>query len=210
MKKILPGHLRGRGLILLQLIPQFNIPKGIDVHMMMDNLIHPQLLSKNGDIRDIGIQITCLIYQIVDIRTKIVHYLEKANLNDFIKESLNKAFKQVSGNCNVLEREAKSIKEQSRPSKTMNQTKPKPNNRKPAPKKRKKKKITKKNVNMDDHNKQQQPQEAEPEPEEEEEDVCNFCGLRDISFIENEENLHLHYWQSCPMLTSCKLCEQVI
>mmetsp|Transcript_9907 Transcript_9907/g.8908 ORF Transcript_9907/g.8908 Transcript_9907/m.8908 type:complete len:574 (+) Transcript_9907:301-2022(+) len=43
-----------------------------------------------------------------------------------------------------------------------------------------------------------------------EESECNFCGLSDISFIENEENLDLHYWQSCPMLTSCKLCEQVI
>ena len=44
----------------------------------------------------------------------------------------------------------------------------------------------------------------------EDDDVCNFCGLRDPSFLENEENLDLHYWQSCPVLTSCKLCEQVI
>merc|ERR1712129_178551 len=60
---------------------------------------------------------------------------------------------------------------------------------------------------------QQQQQEIdvdEEEDDDEQEDVCNFCGLRDQSFLENEENLDLHYWQSCPMLTSCKLCEQVI
>eukprot|EP00483_Globobulimina_turgida_P001549 UN01551 len=81
MKKILPKHLRGRGLILLQLIPQFNIPKSLDVNSMMDNLIQAQLINKNGDIRDIGIQITCLLYQIVDIRNRVVKYLENANLN---------------------------------------------------------------------------------------------------------------------------------
>lgn len=25
-----------------------------------------------------------------------------------------------------------------------------------------------------------------------------------------EENLDLHYWMACPMLVSCKLCEQVV
>jgi centrosomal protein CEP104 len=37
---------------------------------------------------------------------------------------------------------------------------------------------------------------------------CQFCGLADPAFT--EEKLDMHYWQSCPMLTSCKLCEQVI
>merc|ERR1712154_331496 len=57
---------------------------------------------------------------------------------------------------------------------------------------------------------EQQQQQQQEQEQEEQEDICNFCGLRDISFVENEENLDLHYWQSCPMLTSCKLCEQVI
>lgn len=37
---------------------------------------------------------------------------------------------------------------------------------------------------------------------------CQFCGLEDPSFT--EEKLDLHYWQSCPLLISCKACEQVI
>lgn len=37
---------------------------------------------------------------------------------------------------------------------------------------------------------------------------CQFCGLVDPEFT--EEQLDLHYWQSCPMLTSCQQCEQVI
>jgi len=37
---------------------------------------------------------------------------------------------------------------------------------------------------------------------------CQFCGLEDPAL--SEEKLDLHYWQECPMLTSCKLCEQVI
>lgn len=37
---------------------------------------------------------------------------------------------------------------------------------------------------------------------------CQFCGLEDPSFT--EEKLDLHYWQDCPMLISCRHCEQVI
>lgn len=37
---------------------------------------------------------------------------------------------------------------------------------------------------------------------------CQFCGLEDSTFT--EERLDLHYWQDCPMLCSCKHCEQVI
>jgi len=37
---------------------------------------------------------------------------------------------------------------------------------------------------------------------------CQFCGVEDPSFT--EEKLDMHYWQSCPMLTSCAQCEQVI
>merc|ERR1719229_1924732 len=126
MKKLLPKHLKGRGLILLQLIPEFNLPKGCDLNSMMDNLIKPQLQHKNGDVRDIGIQITVLLYQVNEIRNRVISYLESAGLNDFIKESLNNMFEEVSGNANVLQRDAKSIKEQSRPSRTMNRAASKP------------------------------------------------------------------------------------
>ena len=41
-----------------------------------------------------------------------------------------------------------------------------------------------------------------------EDGFCQFCGLEDPQLT--EERLDLHYWQSCPMLSSCKQCEQVI
>ncbi len=37
---------------------------------------------------------------------------------------------------------------------------------------------------------------------------CQFCGAEDPTFT--EEKLDLHFWQDCPMLASCKHCEQVI
>ena len=110
MKKLLPKHLKGRGLILLQLIPEFAIPKGCDLSLIMDNLIKPQLQHKNQDVRDIGIQITGLLYQVSEIRNRVCSYLENAELNDFIKEALNNTFEEVSGNANVLQRDARSIK----------------------------------------------------------------------------------------------------
>eukprot|EP01083_Nonionella_stella_P161666 529814_1 len=228
MKKLLPKHLKGRGLILLQLLPQFNVPKGVDLNALMDHLIQPQLRDKNGDVRDLGIQLTGLLYGISAIRNRVVHYLENAQLNDFIKDSLNHHFEEMCGTPNVLEREPKSIKEKSRPSKAMNRTSNQ--QRQNTQQKRRRRGGGRNKQRANGRNKQQQmnsnnkkpkqeevhaaappPFEAAAHEEDEEaEDMCNFCGLRDASFMENEENLDLHYWQSCPMLTSCKLCEQVI
>merc|ERR1712176_1043080 len=200
----------GRGLILLQLIPEFGLPKGCDLNLMMDNLIKPQLLHKNGDVRDIGMQITGLLYQVQELRNRVCSYLDGAGFNDFLKESLNNTFEEVSGNGNVLTRESKSIKEQSRPSRTMNRTSNQPKKRKPQRKQQQQKKKQREQVQTKQQYQQQQEIDVDEEDDDEQEDVCNFCGLRDPAFLENEENLDLHYWQSCPMLTSCKLCEQVI
>jgi len=240
MKKPLPRHLKGRGLILLQLVPQLKLPRGSDLSVAMDNLIRLQLTHKTGDVRDVGIQLTAMLYQMAEIRQRLVSYLERADLNDFIKETLNNALFDATGHRAVLERDPKSQKEQSRPSKAMFNTK-KPaasssTNRARGSKHKKganrgnaeKRKQSKSNgddqkqrghgAQHNGHN-GHHPAAASAatggrhEQEEEEmeaEDVCNFCGLRDPQFVENEENLDLHYWQSCPMLTSCKLCEQVI
>jgi len=232
MKKLLPKHLKGRGLIVLQLLPQFQIPKGVELTTMMDNLIKPQLTNKNGEIRDIGIQTTTFLFQLSAHRQSVVQYLEHSDLNDFIKETLNDSFKHTTGQQNVLERDPKSIKEQSRPSKAMNRgrggmEKPKRHqrNKTGARKTMAKKQNTtaaKKTQSQapsttqaqqppqQTYNATEQMDDDDDDEEEEAEDTCNFCGLRDASFLENEENLDLHYWQSCPMLTSCKSCEQVI
>jgi len=218
MKKVLPAHLKGRGLILLRLLSAIGLPKGADINAMMDNLVLLQLTNKNGDVRDVGMQTTSILYGAVEVRSRVVAYLEAAGLNDFIKEALNQHFAQVSGDQNVLEREPKSQKEQSRPSKAMvNPNKPPARKPKPKPKRRRRpqqqqqqqQSAAAQTAAAAPPPKQAQ-QEAIEQEEEEEEDVCNFCGLRDQSFVENEENLDLHYWQSCPMLTSCRLCEQVI
>jgi len=243
MKKPLPKHLSGRGLILLQLLPQLKLPRGSDLSVAMDNLIRLQLTHKTGDVRDVGIQLTAMLYQMPSLRQRLVSYLERADLNDFIKETLNNALFEATGDRSVLERDPKSQKEQSRPSRAMfNTKKPAPSlsttkrrGHKKAASKRKHNKSTvsgkqrghsQHRRQQPQHDEQQQQQQGPPDPEYgggdgrghdddeeeeiEEEDVCNFCGLRDPQFVENEENLDLHYWQSCPMLTSCKLCEQVI
>ncbi|XP_059485155.1 centrosomal protein of 104 kDa isoform X2 [Neocloeon triangulifer] len=38
--------------------------------------------------------------------------------------------------------------------------------------------------------------------------MCIFCKRRDPSFT--EQGLNVHYWKSCPMLTRCNHCRQVI
>ena len=38
--------------------------------------------------------------------------------------------------------------------------------------------------------------------------TCQFCGLYDPSFT--EEKLDMHFWKDCPLLTSCRQCDQVI
>lgn len=40
------------------------------------------------------------------------------------------------------------------------------------------------------------------------EKLCIFCGERNDSFTSS--GLDLHYWKSCPMLTRCANCEQVV
>merc|ERR1712130_116098 len=95
------------------------------------------------------------------------------------------------------------------PSRTMNNT-----NNKTSKKAQKRKKQNNNQQQIQQQQRQeiqqQEVHEINDDDNAEQEDVCNFCGFQDIAFLENEENLDLHYWQSCPMLTSCKLCEQVI
>ena len=289
MRRELPKHLKGRGVVLLELIPQFQVPKGIQISQFMQ-LVKVQLLNKNGDVRDIGVQITTMLYQICG--NQILSFLD--DLNDFSKETLNNAFEEATGQSNVLERAPKSQTEQRRPSKTMGRTSntsikrkstsigsnnnnhnkirksggigrgggrggggPGASSRQSQQPKRGGAGTNKRgNTNTNTNGKRQQQQgkrsrvnsnsptkrnrnnsgspskrgggmspmhngsnsnnnnnntnNNDGEDEEEYEDMCNFCGLRDESFSMNEENLDLHYWQACPMLTSCKLCEQVI
>ena len=55
-------------------------------------------------------------------------------------------------------------------------------------------------------------QDGKSESLEESQDVdpftCQFCGRYDPSFT--EDTLDMHYWKECPVLTSCKLCGQVV
>jgi centrosomal protein CEP104 len=53
--------------------------------------------------------------------------------------------------------------------------------------------------------KQEQHEVADDEPEQ---GFCQFCGQEDPTFT--DEKLDMHYWQDCPILTSCKQCEQII
>eukprot|EP01135_Chromosphaera_perkinsii_P011779 Nk52_evm25s2496 gene=Nk52_evmTU25s2496 len=40
------------------------------------------------------------------------------------------------------------------------------------------------------------------------EKMCIFCGEKNDTF--NDENLDVHYWKDCPMLTSCVYCKQIV
>ena len=38
--------------------------------------------------------------------------------------------------------------------------------------------------------------------------TCQFCGRYDPNFT--EDSLDMHYWKECPVLTSCRMCGQVV
>ena len=38
-------------------------------------------------------------------------------------------------------------------------------------------------------------------------DTCMFCGAGNLA---NDDALDLHYWQECPLLSSCPSCGQVV
>ena len=40
-------------------------------------------------------------------------------------------------------------------------------------------------------------------------EMCQFCGKIDKTYLQND-NLDMHYWKECPMLTECTHCKQVI
>ncbi|CAL4074672.1 unnamed protein product [Meganyctiphanes norvegica] len=47
-----------------------------------------------------------------------------------------------------------------------------------------------------------------PSPIDPEDKTCIFCGIFDPNF--SDVGLDLHYWKSCPMLTRCTHCKQVV
>ena len=53
-----------------------------------------------------------------------------------------------------------------------------------------------------------QEEEEESEEEEMEEFTCQFCKKFDPSFT--PENLDVHYWSQCELLTPCSYCDQVV
>ncbi|ETO17215.1 hypothetical protein RFI_20114 [Reticulomyxa filosa] len=128
MKRKLPKHLKGRGVVLLELIHEHmeddthkenQHAQWINIGTCME-LIKAQLQDKNGDVRDIGVQLTTCLYQIHG--NKVLPFL--SDLNDFLKETLNQSFQNSTGQKSVLQRVPKSQKEQTRPSKAMSKPSP--------------------------------------------------------------------------------------
>lgn len=217
-----PLEMRARGQIILELLPYFKLQQnaGLTLHAIMQ-LVVPQIEHKDDDVRKVGIQIAAICYQLAG--RKVVPYVN--NMKDAMRESLNIAFEDSTGEQCVLERDPKSLKEQKRPSRSMVNPPPpqrrrgtksgqRKSNRKPKPAAAAKDSMGSPKRTLSPKlrspsRKKSADGAAEEGPFQEELGFCQFCGAKDDKFFE-EENLDLHYWQDCPMLTSCLICEQVI
>ena len=40
--------------------------------------------------------------------------------------------------------------------------------------------------------------------------TCQFCGVQNLTWVEDDAALERHYWEACPMLMLCGLCGQVV
>merc|ERR1739838_1157819 len=164
------------------------------------------LQHKDGKVREVAVRLTTELYD--GYSHKITPMLD--GLNDFMKETLNQAFLERTGASNVLERAEPSIKEQNRPSKTMAKVY---SNDKASRKKKKKKKTRRRKAASKPVVEHKLEEFNEPEIENDYDDEvmdrCNFCGLQDPAFAEDEKNLDFHFWH-CPMLVECNHCSQLI
>jgi len=212
--------LERRGDILVDLIPSYKIPRGVGLASVLE-MVCTMLQHKDNDVRSVGVVLTTEVYELFG--NQVLPYLE--NLNDFLKASVNQSILESTGVANVLERQGPSVKAQNRPSVTMprnNRT----SSRKKNNTKARKKKGGKKQQRTQDAKKMRYEEEMLPGTHPQDElpgdfapesyndfeptDRCNFCGHQDPKFEEDEKNLDLHFWQQCPMLAECRLCEQVI
>jgi len=196
--------LEREGEVIGKMLEQ-KLPKGISVSEIMVRVLK-MLNHKDGKARNVGVNLATELYE--SFPKKLPPMLD--SLNDYMKETLNQAFLERTGAANVLERSEPSQKEQNRPSKTMAQAFT------VEKKSRKKKKTKKKRVRKTNPKPEPEPEIEEfHEPEVENDydndvtDRCNFCGVQDASFAEDEKNLDFHFWQ-CPMLVECNHCSQLI
>jgi len=196
--------LKRKGEIIGKMLEQ-KFPKGISVIDIM-GVVLKMLQHKDGKVREVGVGLATELYE--NHPHKVTPMLDC--LNDFMKETLNQAFLDRTGASNVLERAEPSQKEQNRPSKTMAQifTADKVNRKKKKTKKKRRRKAASKPVVEPKHEEFHEP-EIENDYDNEVTDRCNFCGLQDQSFAEDEKNLDFHFWQ-CPMLVECNHCSQLI
>eukprot|EP01035_Chromulina_nebulosa_P021465 gene21465-27803_t len=156
-----------------------------------------------GEVRDASKDLTVLIHKYVDVDV-ILPYL--SSLRKLQLEEYYAAFGNENNNNNnnkPNEKDANTV------------TTPKANNKSPN--------ITNKSTNNKQNkdnnktnnngtNKQQTNNPGNPSNDKQDEisdfTVCMFCGESDKTW--NEDELDLHYWKRCPLLTPCPACAQVV
>jgi len=219
-----PKPLERRGSVLYNLIESLEvIPDEIELgHMMV--LILQQLNHKNGKVREVGVKLCVECYAHYGPQT--LRYLKSCS--DLMKQTLNKAIADRTGDSHLLQRDPKSDKEINRPSRGVLRRKPAKRKEKSTRKQKKKKKppsdgyespvsVPRSPVNQRSpvprhHEQDLEEVELQPDQDLNEMCYCNFCGEYNPAFAEDddEEALDVHYFQECPMLAECQYCEQIV
>mmetsp|Transcript_9912 Transcript_9912/g.8858 ORF Transcript_9912/g.8858 Transcript_9912/m.8858 type:complete len:843 (-) Transcript_9912:96-2624(-) len=155
-----------------------------------------------GEVRDASKDLTVLIHKYIDIDV-ILPYL--SSLRKLQLDEYYAAFgsENTSNNNNNKPKEnANTV------------TTPKANNKSPntnkQPNNKQNKDNNKTNNNITNNQSTNNPTNPSNDKQDEISDftICMFCGESDKSW--NEDALDLHYWKSCPLLTPCPACAQVV
>ena len=219
-----PIPLLSRCELLSDLLTQFSLSSahGLLLHPLVEFVL-PILEHRDAKVRSAAIALTTSIYLIAGPKKMMPHL---KGLRQGLKDSLNASFADHGGdalpNAAAAPTPPAAAKKKSGADKKGGRSgagagASKGGKKGPEKKGGKKKKIPARRAPspepdspgiIDDSLEQEGEQGSDDEEVQLDEGFCQFCGVEDPTLT--EDKLDMHYWQVCPMLASCKQCEQVI
>eukprot|EP00474_Spongospora_subterranea_P010303 CRZ10761.1 hypothetical protein [Spongospora subterranea] len=199
--------LQGRVELLTILVESAGLSD--DVGLRLDHIVThfalPALRHKKGSTRQAGVNLTVALHSRVG--NSLLPYLEGV-MNPKLEATLMKTFQERQLHHRHIpdELSASNVAVPALPSLSPITI----HNRRGSPPQRQREQSTRSSTTVSDEDEATVPvPSGDNFSEGDDESICRFCGKRDPQFT-IEENLDLHYWMHCPMLVSCKLCEQVV
>jgi centrosomal protein CEP104 len=198
-----PLPVKGRGELLLQFLPELGLSDqtGLSAPAVMAWVLQ-YMDHRDGGIRELMVKISTEIYLLVG-EQRMQAFLKKCR--PAIQDNLTASFERADSR-QPADRKTKQKPPANTSNNNNNAQQQNPNDSLSSTFGKEKFNVIHKHAH--EHTGQFSHDQGEMSYEDGDQGYCQFCGEEDPSFT--DEKLDLHYWQDCPMLTSCKQCEQVI